>query len=943
VDHKLDPQTHIDVLRRRGREGEGELLDRDAVKKAVFDLADELGPESMQFRPALIKMLKGEMARVWEEAEHRLTSGQADGIGTSRLLSRAMDMIIAGLAEFATNFLYRNTNPTKSERLAIMATGGYGRGELAPQSDIDLLFLFPYKQTAWGENVVEWLLYALWDLGLKVGHATRSVDECMRLAGTDVTIATALLETRGLWGDEDIMEDFNTRYWSEVVNPQSASTFVEDKLAERDARHEKMGDTRYLVEPNLKEGKGGLRDLQTLYWIGKWVMGVEDASELVTQGVLTKSEARQFRRAESFFMTARCHLHFLAKRPEERLTFDVQEKLAERMGYKDRKGVRAVERFMRHYFLSSKDVGDLTRIFCAVLEEKSTKARPLSFGRLLPALRGVRKTKMGDFVVQGGRINAANENVFKEDPINILRLFQIADAHDFDIHPNALQKVSRSLKLVVEELRDNEEANKVFLDILCSKHNPENALRRLSESGVFARLVPEFGRVTALMQFNMYHHYTVDEHTIRAIGILSRIEKGELADDHPVATVAINEIVDRHVLFVAMLLHDIAKGLPGDHSEVGAEIAQELCPRLGLEEDETETVAWLVRVHLLMSNVAQKRDISDPKTVETFAQIVQSRERLRLLTCLTVADMRATAPGVWNGWKGQLLRDLYDATMTVLDGGMSARFRQERIAAAKADLADALTDWDEGEREAYLDSQFDTYWLGTERDRQERHARLMKDAKVSDQPLLVDWTVRNDRAATEITIIAPDHPGMFARVAGAIALAGADIVDAKGFTTSDGRALEIFTIQDQDETAFTDKRRLERIPTRIEEALKGGMQLPKEFDNKGRVAKRMKPFKVAPRVLIDNQASDVFTVIEVNGLNRLGLLYDLARVFYYHNLTIGSAHVSSFGERAVDVFYVKDLFGQKVVHEGKLKKLEDDLRMALTNEDGSTKKATGEA
>ncbi len=354
--------------RRRGRQGKGALIERDALQQAIYALADELGAEAAGFRPALLTLLKDEKARAWTAAENRLISGVADGIGVARLLSDAMDQIVAVLAGFATDYLYRNTNPTKYERLSIMATGGYGRGELAPESDIDLLFLLPYKQTPWGESVVEWLLYTLWDLGLKVGHATRSVDECMRLAGTDVTIATAMLETRGLWGDQEVMDEFHSRYWTEVVNPQTANQFVEAKLAERDARHDKMGDTRYLVEPNLKDGKGGLRDLQTLYWIGKWVMGVEEAGDLVREGVLTTTEARQFRRAEAFFMTTRCHLHFLSERAEERLTFDVQEKLARRMGYKDRTGVRSVERFMRHYFLCAKDVGDLTRIFCAVPE-----------------------------------------------------------------------------------------------------------------------------------------------------------------------------------------------------------------------------------------------------------------------------------------------------------------------------------------------------------------------------------------------------------------------------------------------------------------------------------------------------------------------------------------------------------------------------------------------
>jgi len=912
-----------------GRMGGPPLIDEIALLAQYRRFSEDRDIKSFELRAELLEHTKSVIADARVEARRRLEAGEADGIGTAKLLGLAMDAVIRALAEYCTSSLYRVENPTKAERLGIMAVGGYGRGTLAPHSDLDLLFLLPYKETAWSESVCEWLLYMLWDLGLKVGHATRSVPECVRQARGDVTIATAMLEARPLWGDLILMDEFHTAYWQEVVHKSDAADFVEAKLAERDDRHKKMGDSRYRVEPNLKEGKGGLRDLQTLYWIGKYAYEVEEVSDLVEKGVLTKTEARAFAKAEAFLMTVRCHLHFLTDRPEERITFDVQPALAELLGYHDREGVRGVERFMRHYFLYAKEVGDLTRIFCAVLEEHSHKSRIPSFGSILPRLTGRWTKQIGDFTTLQGRITVADDEAFKRDPANLLRLFREADKHGFDIHPDALQLVTRSLRLIDKDLRENEDANRIFLEMLTSKHTPEITLRRLNEAGVFGRFMPEFGRVVALMQFNMYHHYTVDEHSIRAVGILAAIERGERADDHPLGTKLMAEVGSRRALYVAMLLHDIAKGLPGDHSEVGADIALEVCPRLGLTGEETETVAWLVRMHLVMSNVAQKRDVSDPRTVETFAEIVQSPERLRLLHCLTESDMNATANGVWNGWKAQLMRELYEATLDKLTGGQSAGARRDRIERAKEALAAELTEWKKAELKKLMDRHYDPYWVATDLETQLRHARLLKKFDKGDGALVVDWEVRKDRDVTEVTLILPDHPGIFARVSGALSLAGANIVDAKGFTTTDGYAIEVFSIQNSERKAFTDESRLKKLPKRIEKTLKGGVQLPEEFDAKGRVPKRLRPFTVEPRVLVLNSASDTYTVIEVNGRDRLGLLYDLGRALYALNLTIGSAHISTYGERVIDVFYVKDLFGHQITQAERIKTLQARLSAVL--------------
>ena len=384
------------------------------------------------------------------------------------------------------------------------------------------------------------------------------------------------------------------RFWKDVV-AGNVSDFVKEKLDERDARHRRMGDSRYVVEPNVKEGKGGLRDLHALYWIGKYAYRLRAVDELVEAGLLSADELRQFHKAERFLWAVRCHLHLAAGRAEERLTFDYQREIAARMNYADRPGKSAVERFMRHYFLHAKTVGDLTGIFLAHLDEKFAK-RGRRIG--LPAFRR-RPSKLEGFMLDRGRLAVPDDAFFAEDPVRLIQLFALADRHGLEIHPLTMRAAGRCAKLIDAAVRADPRANALFLDVLTSPRDPETVLRWMNEAGVFGRFIPDFGRVVAQMQFDMYHHYTVDEHSIRAIGLLSRIERGLLKDEHSLATALFPRIASRRVLYVAVLLHDIAKGRGGDHSELGAEVALSLCPRLGLSDAETETVAWLVRWHLL--------------------------------------------------------------------------------------------------------------------------------------------------------------------------------------------------------------------------------------------------------------------------------------------------------------------------------------------------------
>jgi [protein-PII] uridylyltransferase len=849
----------------------------------------------------------------------------ATGMAVAGALSELQDTLIQVLYDFTVKHVFHAQNPTDAEHLALVAVGGYGRGALAPGSDIDLLFVQPYRQTPWGESVVEFMLYTLWDLGLKVGHATRSIDDCIRLSKSDFTIRTSVLEARFVWGDYKLYESLKQRFWREVATG-TGEAFVEAKLTERTLRHRNAGESRYLVEPNVKDGKGGLRDLHTLYWIGKYLYRLEDVSGLVDEGVFTREEYQSFQEAEAFLWLVRCHLHFMTGRAEERLTFDTQLELARRLGYADADGHRGVERFMKDYFLVAKRVGDLTRIFCAALEAQHKKEWPL-VGRIITGLAR-RKLEVPGFSLDSGRLNVDGIEVFKSDPVHLIRLFHIADQKGVDIHPNALKHVTRTLHLIDDRLRADTEANRLFLEVLCSRKDPERALRMMNEAGVFGRFVPAFGRIVAQMQFNMYHHYTVDEHLIRAIGNLSRIERGELKGEHPVAHEIIHKVLSREVLYVAVLLHDIAKGGEGDHSEEGEQIAHELGPRLGLTPDQTESVAWLVKYHLIMSDTAQKRDLSDPKTIRDFVAVVQSPERLRLLLCLTVADIRAVGPGVWNGWKGQLLRDLYYAAEEVMTGGYGAAGRPQAIAGAKERLRARLPDWPAADVERALSRHYDPYWLSLDGETHLANAFQLRGADERGETLSLTAASDAFRAITRITIFTADHPGLFSQLAGAFAMMGANIVDAKVFTTIDGGALDIFWVQDAAGEPFGSGDRIERLRQTILRTLNGEI-IPRQVMDARRTRPRDEAFRVEPRVLIDNQASEAHTLIEVNGRDRPGLLHDLTRALFVAGLSIHSAHIATFGERAVDVFYVRDAFGLKVTQAQRIEAIRRHVLEAL--------------
>jgi len=882
-------------------------------------------------RDAALAQLRRQLGRIQGKVQRAFEAHELSGLAAARWLAALTDGVVGAIHAYTLAMVPSGQDPKAEPDFALIATGGYGRGVLAPYSDIDLLFLSDAPLGPQGRRAVEFMLYLLWDLGLKVGHATRTVSECVEDAKGDVTIQTALIDARHLAGDRAVFDRFDAAF--RAFRKQSGlAPFLVAKRNERAARHARYGDSPFLVEPHVKEGRGGLRDLQTLYWLARHAFGVQRMPELVGQdspggGLLTPQEARAIRRAWNFLWTVRFHLHYVTGRAEERLTFDLQPVVGARMGY-TRHGVQdGVERFMKHLFLTARDVVRLTRLLEPAIERAA-----LGPPAVLPT--GDAALAQAGIALADGKVLFAPDRPVDQDPAIMLRLVRAARDRGLEIHPLAFRALVRNARYAVR-LRGDLAASALFLDILSGRDAARWVLT-LNEVGFLSRFIPDWARIVGLMQFDTYHVFTVEEHTIEALGVLCQLERGELNEVAPVASELVGQIQSRRALYVAVLLHDIAKGRGGDHSELGAEIALELCPKLGLTPEETETVSWLVLNHLLVSQTAFKRDIDDPKTILDIAETVQSPERLRLLLVLTVADMRAVGPKVWNGWKATLLRELYWRVAEVLAGGLSVPERDTRVARAKQAAAALLDTAPREETERFLSLGYPGYWLSFDPDTHARHARMIQEADSTDAPLTVRTRVLESRAVTEVTVYVTDHPGLFSRIAGALAVAGASIVDARIHTMTNGMALDTFWVQDAAGGAFDAPHRLARLGVLVEQALSGRLRLDAEIGKLRREPARLRAVQIPPRVVIDNHASNSHTVIEVNGRDRPGLLHDVTAAISDQGLQIGSAHITTYGVRAVDVFYVKDVFGLKVENERKLATLRGALVSALGGAEAAT-------
>jgi len=859
-------------------------------------------------RTCLDAALKASRAALME----RFRSHELTGLETARMMARETEELVEALYDFTTVHVFRSRNPTEGERFCVAAVGGFGRGELAPYSDLDLLFLRGWKQSAWEESVIEYMLYMLWDLGLKVGHAARAVDDCIKRAKADQQILTNLLDARRIAGDKPLFDNLMERLYREAIQGRERD-YVTAKLAERDARHSR-GATRYMVEPDVKEGKGALRDLQTLEWISRALFPEEGIAALPGQGLLSVEDNLRFDAAKEFYWSVRMHLHDVARRAQETLSFDFQPELAARMGYQGMEHVPAVEAFMRDYFRVATDVGALVRLSCARLEAIYAKPAPGGMSRFLPFMRRKLRPRHGAFEVRAGRLAIADSAALSADPPLMLEMFAEAARLGVDVHPDALAEVRALNELIDDSVRSDPRAAAALFAVLDGSA-PEVALRLMIETGVMSAFIPEFGRIVGRTQFNMYHAYTVDEHTLRAIGVLARLREGKMEEAHPIASGAFPELADQRALFLAMLLHDTGK-TGGDQCLNGEIAAREACERMGVPEEEIETVAWLVRHHLDMSDAAQTRDIGNPKTIADFADMVGSIARLRMLLVLTIADIRAVAPNVWTGFKAELLRELYRLTRTALEAKET-----ESVAAASHSLSYSASlarsaarsrvgdDPDVADWGAEMD---DAYWLAFGVDEVVKHARFAAEARRAGKTVAVQAAVDSRRSATELLVRAPDRLGLFAAIARAIAASGAEVADARLYTSAKGAAFDIFYLRTPAGEPFgaSAPYTLEMLESAVRAAAEGDVDpgpLPETP-----APLREAVFEIEPEVRLDDEASDMHTVVEAQGRNRPVLMSDLAQVIAEAGLSVASAHIETRGERVIDVFYVNEPDGGSV-------------------------------
>ena len=880
------------------------------------------------FRDQLFKILKKQMDHNKKLIKNKFlaTSDGSLNVGLNVILIDSLLKVI-----FKNSYFHSLGN--KHYQFTLIAVGGYGRGELSPHSDLDILFLLPNKlrknDTKKIENVIELILYILWDLGYTVGHSTRTIDDCIEKSRSDLTISTSLLEKRFVAGNNDIYDLLNNKFKTFIDNTKTLD-FVEAKLKESETRHKRFGESRYVVEPNVKDGKGGLRDLHTLIWILKFAYKVDTISKLINVGALTKEEAVPFAEAQRFLLSVRCHLHYRANREDDRLAMDAQLEIAKSMNFKNTITHKDVERFMKRYFLATKTVGNLTRIFCAAIETEFNKPLRMSF------LSFKKRENINPFRLEVGRLFSYEREILTENPINIIKLFYISHINNIDIHPKTLRQITSLRKLINLKVRQNVEANKMFLNILTSDKDPTRTLRLMNEANILGQFIPEFQKIVGLMQFDMYHSYTVDEHTIFTISNLHSLRSGKFSDFAPLTSSAILEIKSYKSLFVAMLLHDIAKGKKGDHSENGSLIASKICPRLGLNKEETKMVEWLVLHHLLMSKTAFRYELGDPKVIKNFAKQVRSIDKLKSLLALTVADIRGVGPDVWNDWKGALIKELYIKTYDLLKPPQEISKITEPLKSSKELLIRYLNNKGVNDLDikTYCSKFYNNYWGTFNLPSVVNHYEIFTSMKNYSKKLEVYLSNDSKFKATELLVITPDHHGLFSQISGLVASSGYDIVSAKIITRSDGYALDTFFLQNKERKPISDINLRKKLIETITKGLEGNFNIEKALNIKWKeIPARFRAVKAPIRVIIDNKTSDQYTILDIKCKNAPGVLYKITKIITSLGLQINTANVSTYGDRVVDIFYLKNAFGSKVDDNTTIEKVKNSILEELKDID----------
>jgi [protein-PII] uridylyltransferase len=863
----------------------------------------------------------GAIARSWLEAvREELAARHFDGAGGIEIVAAytaCIDRMLRALYRWAEREHARRF-PRLNQRLAVVARGGYGRGELNPQSDIDLLFLYDYKPGPYVEIVTEIILHALWDAGLTVGQVVRNVRQTVRAARDDFKEKTAILDARMLAGDEKLYAALDKELISEVLN-RDQRKFFEAKLQESRDRHRHYGDSIYLLEPHVKEGEGGLRDLHTALWLAKVKYKVHSLRELVQKAVISEAELEEIVSAQDFLFRVRNSLHFLSRRHQDQLTFEYQERIAPLLGF-GADGPSAAAALMRAYYGQAAAIHRFSEGLIARVTEEP------SLGRFMRRVGG-RQIRPG-VLIQGRVLAIGEKDFFVRAPLNLINIFADCQAHEVELSGSAYQQVRDNLYLIDDAFRTDRRTGLALMGVLSGRQGVAEMLEAMHRAGVLGAVIPEFGNLYARVLHDLYHIYTVDRHSLAAVRELERLRAGEFKDSNALLTEVAREVTDLPLIFLALLLHDIGKGHGHDHHERGAALTAEVSRRLGLDGEEVDLVVFLVRNHLLMSQVAQKGDVEDVRTVEDFARTAGSIDRLKALYLLTFADMRAVAPNVYNNWRDMLLSELYMRALKILEqGDREAVDPARRLAVVKDAIREKLISSNAPAEEigAFLDLMPQRYFLTVPESDIPAHFELMRAYR--EQPLVCRHRHFPDLEFSEFMVVTRDQPGLFSKIAGVLTANNLNILSARITTRADGVALDVFRVSHGSGRLAMEDDRWLRVEQNLEAVLAGEREIEPMVTEAQRVRVGGRKFvrRVGTEVTVDNRSSEQFTVVDVFTQDRVGLLFAITNTLFKLGMLIHLARISTNADQALDVFYISDSEGRKVTELETMRRLRASL------------------
>jgi [protein-PII] uridylyltransferase len=879
----------------------------------------------------------------------RLSSGQADLIRLSRhyiqtararlleihragaggleivsAYSGMMDHLICHLYGVASDDFLRRF-PGQKSRCAVLAQGGYGRGELNPHSDIDLLFLCSWKVTPYIESVTEKLLHTLWDAGLQVGSAVRTVGETLRLAEADMKVKTALLDTRFLCGDYPLYGEFEDAVEKRLVKKR-VGRFIQEKIAESRARHASYGGSVYLLEPDVKEGQGGLRDIHTARWIARVSQGIKSLDELGRSGMVSVADVTRLKEAQDFLLRVRNQLHFSAGKHQDQLTFEEQEKAAAALGFDGEGTLKAVEVFMRAYYLHAAEIQRLTAL---AVHRLTDCARPLFRGQSIFA-----KTLREGVRLSRGHLTVTKPEILRADPGNLIRVVADAQRNRSELSHETRELMREHCDLIDENFRRSADNNVAFLEILKWKERVYEALLELHGSGVLGAFIPEFGRLLCMALHDAYHTYTVDQHSLRLIHEIERLKAGQYQESLPLLTQLAREGDKIELLYLGLLFHDIGKGFGGGHSEIGARMVRQIARRLRLNVDDGALVEFLVRYHLLMTHTAFRRDLEDPKTIFDFARTVGTVKNLKVLYLLTFADVKGVGPEVWNAWKASLLGELYVKSLSILEEFEKGEFHRPDLKAVvrrvQVRMRRELAKDQALERvNHFLDTMPDRYFLSVSESDMPGHFALMEQFSGKGAVSFVEHFP--ERNCSSLVVCTQDRPGLFAAITGVLTALNLNILNARIFTSGDARILDIFRVSHNGraELVMADTK-WARFRANLNGVLAGEVDVARlvAASQKGTLLQKRAP-KVSTVIEIDNEASEQFNIVEVFTDDRIGVLFDIAHELHQLGLSIHVAKISTNVDQVADVFYIADQSGAKVLDPVRLEQIKHSLYQRL--------------